>query len=60
MEVKALPVDVAAAQQQRDTQAELIQNQRDMMADLKQILERLTEHAVGAREEAVLPDEPRR
>ncbi|WP_230965912.1 MULTISPECIES: DUF6680 family protein [Burkholderia] len=60
MEVRAWPVDAAAAQQQRDAQTELVQNQREMMADFKQILERLTEHAVGAREEAVLQGEPRR
>ncbi|WP_235879342.1 DUF6680 family protein [Burkholderia sp. USMB20] len=60
MEVRAWPVDAAAAQQQRDAQTELVQNQREMMADFKQILERLTEHAVGAHEEAVLQGEPRR
>jgi hypothetical protein len=59
MEVRAWPVDAAAAQQQRDTQTELVQNQREMMADFKHILERLTEHAVGAREEAASTDEPR-
>ncbi|WP_235993862.1 DUF6680 family protein [Paraburkholderia solitsugae] len=54
MEVKAWPVDAAAAEQQRNTQAELVQtqtelvqNQREMMGDFKQILERLTDRAVG-------------
>ena len=60
MEVRAWPVDAAAAQQQRDAQTELVQNQRETMANFKQILERLTEHVVGAREEAVLQGEPRR
>jgi hypothetical protein len=54
MEVKAWPVDAAAAEQQRNTQAELVQaqtelvqNQREIMGDFKQILERLTDRAVG-------------
>jgi RNA polymerase-binding transcription factor DksA len=59
MEVKAWPIDAAVAEQQRNTQAELVQNQREMVADFKQILERLTEHAVGHRAEAVAPAEAR-
>ncbi|AIP09242.1 Uncharacterised protein [Burkholderia pseudomallei] len=58
MEVKAWPVDAAVAEQQRNTQAELVQNQREMMGDFKQILERLAEHAVGPRAEALAPAEP--
>jgi len=58
MEVKAWPVDAAVAEQQRNTQAELVQNQREMMSGLKQILECLTEHAVGPRAEALAPTEP--
>lgn len=58
MEVKASPVDAAVAEQQRKTQAELVQNQREMMGDFKQILERLTDHAVGPRAEALAPVEP--
>ncbi|WP_408361166.1 DUF6680 family protein [Paraburkholderia sediminicola] len=59
MEVKAWPVDAAAAEQQRNTQTELVQNQREIMADFKQILERLTDNAVAARAEAPAPAEPR-
>lgn len=58
MEVKAWPID-AAAEQQRNTQAELVQNQREIMANFKQILERLTEYDVGHRAEAVAPAEVR-
>lgn len=46
LEIKAWPIDDAAAEQQRNGQDELIQNQREMMAAFKQILERLTDHAV--------------
>lgn len=59
MEVKAWPVDAAATEQQRNTQAELVQNQREMMGDFKQILERLTDRAVGPRTAAAAPAEPR-
>ena len=49
MDVKTWPIDATAVEQQRTTQAELVQNQREMMADFKQILDRLTAHAVGPR-----------
>nr|WP_254609452.1 DUF6680 family protein [Burkholderia lata] len=55
MDVKAWPIDAAVADQQRAMQAELVQNQREMMADFKLILERLTEHAVAPRAEAAAP-----
>lgn len=58
MDVKSWPIDAAASEQQRDVQAELVQNQREMMADFKQILEKLTEHAVGPRAEAAASAEP--
>ncbi|WP_423380148.1 DUF6680 family protein [Burkholderia sp. LMG 32019] len=66
MEVKAWPVDAAAAERQRNTQAELVQrqtelvqNQREMMGDFKQILERLTDRTVGPSTAAAAPAEPR-
>jgi hypothetical protein len=59
MEVRAWPVDAAAAEQQRNTQAELVQrqtelvqNQREMMGDFKQILERGRTHARGQSPES--------
>jgi hypothetical protein len=55
MELRATANDATAAEQQRNTQAELaraqtglVENQRQMMGDVKEILQRLSEHSIGA------------
>ncbi|VVE46386.1 DUF6680 family protein [Pandoraea soli] len=52
MEVKAWPIDAAAVEQQRNGQAELVRNQRELMGSLALILGRLTDRAVGVAGEA--------
>jgi hypothetical protein len=52
MEVKAWPIDSSMAAQQRDTQAELVTNQRELLTQLADILGRLTDRAIGSGAEA--------
>lgn len=54
MDVKSWPIDPTAAEQQRNGQEELLQNQRELLGSLRLILERLTDRAVGE-----VPVEPR-
>lgn len=57
MEVKSWPVDDDVLEQQRNAQAQLVENQKAVMAQLVEILNRLTSGHIltGDRTNAVTP-----
>jgi hypothetical protein len=48
MDVKSWPVDPTATDQQRNVQNELLENQRELLNDLKRILDKLSDHATAS------------